>query len=214
MKENGIMKPIISKEPNIPNFTERKIQDLTDIVFGEKREVKNCDALFVFSGTHPGHWEKAIEAFRKGFCGKIIVTGGKSLTGTPHADWPDESAKEADVIVSHLAEAGIPKDKIVYENRSTNSLENVLYAKESFDFSGIHKLMYICKSHAAGRQERTLRKHLGEWVEYVPFPFDAEYQGIKVNRYTWSETETGRKRVWGEFLRILTYGERGDIIPL
>ncbi|WP_409253890.1 YdcF family protein [Bacillus sp. SCS-153A] len=208
------MKPIISKEPEVPNLTVRKIKDLTEIVFGEEKEVIQCEALFLFSGTHPGHWETAAEAYHRGLCRKIIVTGGKSLTGIPHPDWPDKSAKEAEVIISHLLKAGIPKETIVYEDRSTNSLENVLYAKEIFDFSSIHKLIYICKSHASGRQERTLRKHLGDRLDYIPFPFDAEYQGVKVNRNTWSQTETGRTRVWGEFLRILAYGEKGDIVPL
>jgi hypothetical protein len=208
------MKPIIAKEPGAPDFSEKKIKDITEIVFGEKKDVVKCEALFVFSGTHPGHWEKAVEAFEKGLCSEIIVTGGKSLTGVPHPDWPGHSVKEADVILSHLLKAGVPHNKIFHESQSTNSLENVLYAKEIYDFSSIRSLMYICKSHAAGRQERTLRKHLGKQLKYIPFSFNAEYQGISVNRENWSYTETGRNRVWGEFIRILTYGEKGDIIPL
>jgi uncharacterized SAM-binding protein YcdF (DUF218 family) len=208
------MKPIISKEPGAPDFSEKKIKDLTEIVFGEKKKKISCDALFVFSGTHPGHWKKAIEAYKKGYCSEIIVTGGKSLTGVPHPDWPDDSVKEADVIISQLLKAGIQQEKVFHENQSTNSLENVLYAKGIYDFTRIQRLMYICKSHVAGRQERTLRKHLGEHLEFIPFAFDAEYQGVVVNRGSWSETETGRNRVWGEFLRIITYGEKGDISPL
>ncbi|WP_421384842.1 YdcF family protein [Bacillus salacetis] len=208
------MKPIISKEPEAPSYSEKKIKDLTRIVFGEEKSVKECDALFIFSGTHPGHWEKAIEAFEKRLCREIVVTGGRSLTGVPHPEWPDYPVKEADVIISHLIKAGIPSDKIVFENESTNSLENVLYAKKVFDFTNIQSLMYVCKSHVAGRQERTLRKHLGVRLEYIPFSFDAEYQGVRVNRHTWSQEEIGRNRVWGEFLRILNYGEKGDIEPL
>ncbi|MGF2615831.1 YdcF family protein [Rossellomorea vietnamensis] len=208
------MKPIISKEPDTPQFTETRVKDLTTIVFGERKELKNCDALFVFSGTHPGHWEKAIEAYQRGLCKKVIVTGGKSLTGVPHPNWGCETLNEADVIISHLLDGGVPFDKIIKENKSSNSLENVLFAKEIFDFSSLRSLMFICKSHAAGRQERTLRKHLGEHLEFIPFSFAAEYKGIKIERETWSESETGRSRVWGEFLRILTYGERGDIASL
>ncbi|RIW38521.1 YdcF family protein [Bacillus salacetis] len=208
------MKPIISKEAAVPKLNERKISDLTEIVFGKRKEVKRSNAMFIFSGTHPGHWTKAIEAFEMGLCRNIIVTGGKSPTAVPHPEWIDGSRKEAHVIISHLLNAGIPRERIVYEDRSTNSLENVLYAKEVYDFTVTEQLLYICKSHAAGRQERTLRKHLGEGIEYIPFSFDAEYNGIKVNRETWSLSDLGRKRVWGEFLRILTYGEAGDISPL
>jgi hypothetical protein len=208
------MKPIISKEPKAPEFTEQKIKDLTDIVFGETRELTKCDVLFVFSGTHPGHWEKAIEAYRKKLCKTIIVTGGRSLTGVPHQEWKAGSATEAEVIISHLVEAGVPPEEINYENRSSNSLENVLYAKEVYDFSNTQTVMYVCKSHVAGRQERTLIKHLGDRIKFIPFSFDAEYEGTKITRNSWSESETGRNRVWGEFLRILKYGERGDISSL
>jgi hypothetical protein len=208
------MNPIISKEPKAPEFTERKIKDLTEIVFGEQKELTECDVLFVFSGTHPGHWEKAIEAYQRNLCQTIIVTGGRSLTGVPHQEWNRGEATEAEVIISYLLKAGVPSEKIKYENRSTNSLENVLYAKKIYDFTSTRSIMYVCKSHVAGRQERTLLKHLGDDLRYIPFSFDAEYKGTKITRSTWSYSETGRNRVWGEFLRILKYAERGDISPL
>ncbi|WP_456274984.1 YdcF family protein [Bacillus sp. AK031] len=213
-RRNVRMKPIISKEPEAPEFTERKIKNLTEIVFGEARELIESDVLFIFSGTHPGHWEKAIEAYQKNLCRTIIVTGGRSLTGVPHQEWKEGQATEAEVIITHLVKAGVPSGNIIYENRSSNSLENVLYAKEIYNFTNTQTIMYICKSHVAGRQERTLVKHLGDHIRYIPFSFDAEYNGTIVNRNTWSKSETGRNRVWGEFLRILKYGERGDISPL
>ena len=82
------MKPIIPKSPEVPKeFSNKEISFLTQSVFGKIIESQPCDVLFVFSGTHPGHWEKAIEAYQKGYVRRIIVTGGRSLTGTPHPDW-------------------------------------------------------------------------------------------------------------------------------
>lgn len=208
------MKPIIPKTPEVPELTKDDIAFLTEITFGPKKAIKNCDALFIFSGTHPGHWEKAISAYQNGYVNKIIVTGGRSLTGVPHKDWHYGNMTEAAVITHYLLEAGIPSNIIIAENNSTNTLENVLYAKTVFDFTTIHSLMFICKSHATGRQWRTLARHLPARIEFIPYTFDASYHNNILGRDTWSKTPEGQKRVWGEYLRILHYGKKGDILEL
>ncbi|MED1863735.1 YdcF family protein [Fictibacillus nanhaiensis] len=211
------MNPIIPKEPIIPEFTESDVEFLTAITFEKELRPQKCDALFVFSGTHSGHWEKVIEAYNLNYVDKIIVTGGRSLTGIPHPDWDvntDREVSEAQVIVSFLISAGIPSHIIFTEEKSTNSLENVICALEVFDFTKIQSLMVVCKSHATGRQIRTLKKHLPNQIEYIPFTFNTVYKGTEVNRNNWMETEIGRKRVWGEYLRINHYGSKGDILPL
>ncbi len=208
------MKPIIPKSPEVPQLTNDDIKFLTHITFGEKIPLQKCDALFVFSGTHPGHWEVAIDAFRKNFTNKIIVTGGKSLTGVPHPDWNKKNLSEAEIIIRHLLDGGIPEEIITYENQSTNTLENVLYAKKVFDFSSIDSLMFICKSHVTERQRRTLAKHLPDNINYIPYTFDAQYKNNIISRDTWMNSEEGQSRVWGEYLRILHYGEKGDLLKI
>lgn len=208
------MKQMISKTPDVPDLSAQEINFLTEVTFGEDVAAKPCDALFVFGGTHCGHWEKTIEAYQKGLAEKIIVTGGVSPTGTPDSNWTYGKKPEAEVIVSHLLAAGISREVIFFENHSTNTLENVLFAKEIFDFGSIQSLMFVSKSHVAGRQQRTLAKHLPEHLTYVPYTFDATYEGIFISRQTWMTSEVGRSRVWGEYLRILHYGKKGDIQEL
>lgn len=211
------MKPIIAKEPVVQGFSESEVEFLTASTFEEEVRPQKCDALFVFSGTHSGHWEKVIEAYNLNYIETIIVTGGRSLTGVPHPDWDgnkEREISEARVIVSYLESAGIPLENIFIEEKSTNSLENVICAKEVFDFTKIHTLMVVCKSHATGKQIRTLKKHLPNHIEYIPFTFNTVYNGTEVNRNNWAKTEVGRKRVWGEYLRINHYGSKGDILPL
>ncbi len=211
------MNPVIPKEPVVPELNEKEIAFLTKIIFEELIQPKKCEALFIFSGTHQGHWNKAIEACKSNYADKIIVTGGRSLTGVSQSDWPgnlNKEVTEAQVIISHLLKAGIRSENIVFEEKSTNSLENVLFAKEKFDFSKISSLMVVCKSHAAGRQIRTLKKHIPNNIEYVPYTFNTVYKDTEVNRYNWMTTEIGKKRVWGEYLRIKQYGEKGDLLAI
>ena len=65
------MKPIIPKIPEVlKEFSDKEIYFLTKSFFGEIIEPQPCDVLFVFSGTHPGHWKKDIKAYQKGYVKK------------------------------------------------------------------------------------------------------------------------------------------------
>jgi uncharacterized SAM-binding protein YcdF (DUF218 family) len=120
---------LIPKEPIIPDLKDFQIEELTKVTFLDKKDPQRYDAIFVFAGTHPGHWEKAIEAYQQGMSNKIIVTGGVSPTGVKHPDWKDKNAPEANVIISELVKAGVKQEDISIENTSTNTLENVLLQK-------------------------------------------------------------------------------------
>jgi uncharacterized SAM-binding protein YcdF (DUF218 family) len=207
--------PLIPKEPNVPQLTDEQISELTEIIFLKEVEVVPCDAIFIFGGTHPGHWEVPIEAYNKGLGKTLIVTGGFSPTGVKHAAWEYGETPEAHVIVNKLKEAGISEANIVFEDRSRNSLENVLFAKEVFDFNRINSLLFVCKSHGAGRQYRSLAKHLPSHLSYIPLAFGTTFsEDAAITRHNWMETPKGRSRVYGEYLRIWYYGNRGDFLPL
>lgn len=134
------------------------------------------------------------------------------MTGTPHPDWNGHT--EAEVIIQHLLAAGIPEEAIKFENSSSNTLENVLFSKEIFDFNTVETVMFICKSHATGRQWRTLAQHLPKHLRYIPYTFNAFYKDVEIGRNSWMKTDIGKSRVWGEYLRLLHYGEKGDILKL
>ena len=134
------------------------------------------------------------------------------MTGTPHPDWNGHT--EAEVIIQHLLAAGIPEEAIKSESSSSNTLENVLFAKEIFDFNTVETVMFICKSHATGRQWRTLVQHLPKHLYYIPYTFNAFYKDVEIGRDSWMNTDIGKSRVWGEYLRLLHYGEKGDILKL
>lgn len=198
----------IPKEPPVPELNAEQIAIMTEAVFLEEAAARpKCDVMFVFGGTHPGHWETAIAAYKSGLAPRIIITGGSGKSGGREKAEPSE----AEAIAHHLLEAGIPREALLLETRSSNSLENVRFARELFDFSRVRSVLFVCKSHAAGRQYRTLRKHLGSDLMYIPATFDTVYRGVRINRNSWSDTEIGRSRVYGEYLRILRYGDRGDI---
>ncbi|MCG7378732.1 YdcF family protein [Paenibacillus sp. ACRSA] len=200
----------IAKEPAVPNLTQDQINRISEAVFMHSvDEDIPCDVIFVFGGTHAGHWTRTISAYRKGLGKQIVVTGRCSWVSLQQER--ENQVPESYVIRRHLIEAGIPSDVIYVESKSVNTLENVLFAKEVFDFSNTRSILMVCKSHAAGRQYRTLKKHLHPDIDYMPALFDTMYENVEINRQNWAETEIGRSRVYGEYLRICKYGDRGDI---
>lgn len=90
----------------------------------------------------------------------------------------------------------------------------MLCAKEVFHFNSINFLLFVCKSHAAGRQYRILAKHLPSRIRYIPLAFETTYGVYAITRDNWMETPKGRSRVYGEYLRIWYFDNRGDFLRL
>lgn len=210
---------MIPKCPNVPPLTTTQIKQLTKIIFLEEKLIcpvtKQSDLLFVFGGRHPGCWQTAFQAYQDGIADKILLTGGIKPTSIRHPDWNNGHTPESHVMKVKLLELGVSDNALIVEDRSTDSLENVLFAKKLFDFKSIQCLVFICKSFAAGRQYRTLRKHLPESIELLALPFVTSPTGNStITRHNWMDHAEGRSFVYGEYMRILVYGEQGDIIPL
>ncbi len=47
-----------------------------------------------------------------------------------------------------------------------------------------------------------------------PIYLQCLYKDVEIGRDSWMNTDIGKSRVWGEYLRLLHYGEKGDILKL
>lgn len=203
---------------NLEPLTPNLIDEITSIVFEVPGEdpIQPCDVIFIFGGSHPGLWETAAEVYNKGLGKVILVTGGCKPNVKHHHTWIDGDTPEALVIRRELLRLGVLEATIVYEDNSTNSLENVLFAQEVYDFSRVSRILAVCKNYGAGRQCRTLRKQLGPRVNVIPYPFDtnAGSDGPWITRENWMEDEHTRALVLRELKKIFTYGDKGDLQPV
>jgi hypothetical protein len=150
--------------------------------------------------------------YRTGVCGRFLVAGGSPANARLPDTWLHGDVPEAVGIRAQLVDLGVPADAITIEDRSTNSSENVVFAKKVFDFGTIKSLVFVAKAHAAGRQYLTLRKHLPRNIKICSHTYNTTgADGIETGRHTWQRSEEGRSIVWGEYLRIVHYGSAGDI---
>ena len=204
----------IPRNLKLPNFTKEEIREITIIVFGLPVDVKPCDVIFVFGSIYPELYKITSQAYNSGFGKHVVVTGGYKNNRLKHPTWDNNKKSEADIIVKELTSRGVPQNSISYENRSKNSLENVLFAMEVYNFNKVRSILAICKTYAVGRQCRTLQRHLPQPTIVIPLPYEIRISRKvqSINRNNWMDHEVSKSYVWGNFLRILHYGEKGHLV--
>lgn len=206
----------IPNTPQPPALSPVLIDEITEIVFEKDDPPQACDLIFIFGGSHPGIWISGAEAYHAGLGPKIVATGGYKATAVRHHTWQHGTRAEALVIREELVMRGVPQEDIVVEDHSTNSLENVLFAQEVYDFSPVTSILTVCRTYGAGRQCRTLRHHIAAGIRVLTYTFatNVGHSGPDVTRENWMTMEESRAGIFGHLLKIIKYGRKGDIEPL
>ncbi|NDE68352.1 hypothetical protein EB052_01960, partial [bacterium] len=80
------------------------------------------------------------------------------------------------------------------------------------------RIAFVCKAGHYGRVMLTLGKYVASGTVIVAgyeYSFPVDETSISklfmLSKSTWMRDRRCRERMWGEFLRIRKYGERGDI---
>jgi uncharacterized SAM-binding protein YcdF (DUF218 family) len=180
-------------------------QEITDYIFLKDDNLKG-DLAFVF-----GTWdiwqesvEKAAELYKAGSVPKILVSSGAN---------PVTGVIEGDLIARDLEKLGIPKEDILIENKSTNTLENVLFSKDviekSLGLENIHTIIAVVKNYHARRALMTLERHMPHSIKV----HTANYVSSKypMTRDTWHTNAEWSKIVTSEVEKIKAYLAKGDI---
>ena len=200
----------IPREVAVEDLSPEEIERITQTVFVAS-ESQPTDLLFIF-GTSTIDNEilesVACDCLQNRFS-KVLVTG---LSGRLY----DETGKPvARIMRDELIARGVPSDIILVQDRSTNTLEDVAFSLDVLEKHDVspESIAFLCKAHHGGRCLRTLRKFFPSQT-LSPVTYLAEYEGVKVSKADWYKHPVSRGRVYGEYLRIIKYTERGDIAHL
>jgi len=183
---------------------QKEIKKITDYIF-LKPSPQKADLALVFGTRHQEAINKVFELYRDQLVSKILVSGGvNKVTG-------ENEAKE---MSNKLALLGVKKDDVILENKSTNSLENVLFSKQiinnNIGFDKIKKIIAVVKHYHSRRALMTLKKHFPKTVKLIPVTY--EIYGFTVNN--WFDNEAGKQKVLSEWNKIPEYLAKGDIEEL
>lgn len=202
----------IERNPKTPKLSPRAIELLTELCFRKNDEPKKVDGIFEFSSTiDVGKLANLIEKLlSQGISQKVFITGGVA----PITQELKIHQSEADLVLSLIDREKFKDVQFFIERKSTNTLENVAETYKNPEFAKCQSILFIFKAHGGGRGYLTLRK-LFPKAKILQQTFAAKYPYPEatdvIARDNWHTFEFGRTRVWGEFLRIKTYGQRGDI---
>lgn len=201
----------IERNPQIPNLNSKLIELLTELCFRPDDSIEPVDLIFIFGSSSSlkklGDLAKGL--LDKNISSEVFISGDGSL----YKDTPNTLNKsESFYILQEINSDVYPEVKFYLEDKSKNTLENVEEALKVLDFSQYKSILYIAKSHACKRCYLTLKKFTPN-TRLLQKTFNRLYPDTnkELNRDTWYTFDFGKSRVWGEFLRIKTYGERGDI---
>jgi uncharacterized SAM-binding protein YcdF (DUF218 family) len=183
-------------------------EEMTKYMFLEDENPKG-DLGFIF-----GTWfawersiEKAAELYHKNLIPKFIVTGGENRRN---------SIIEGDLMAQELEKKGVPKENILIESKSTNTLENVTLSLPIIDkeigLENINVITAIVKNYHARRALMTLKKHFPPHITFKAAVYIAD--NYPFTKDDWFETEKGQEKVTTEYEKIQKYLKKGDIAEL
>lgn len=168
--------------------------------------LKKADCLLVLGSHDPRIGEYGARLFLEGWAPMIVFSGG--LGRLTQGLWDEP---EADKFARIAVQMGVPQDKILIENRSTNTGENVLFTKALLTEMGVNpeQLIVVHKPYMERRAYATFKKVWPEKriiVTSPPLSFEEYPNGVR------SKEEVIAILV-GDLQRIKLYAEKGFQIP-
>ena len=169
-------------------------------------QLSKADAILVLCSHDKLVAERGAELFLEGWSPLLIFSGG--LGAITKAMW---SEPEADQFAEVALRMGVPAEKILIENRSTNTGENILFTKNLLAEAGLDPRTFILvqKPYMERRSYATFRKLWPEKDLVVTSPratFD-EYLDKYSNRELSADDVISI--MVGDLQRIKLYPERG-----
>lgn len=198
----------LARRIEAPRLNDRAVELLTRLLFRQDDVGRVADVVVVF-GTRlfvPVAAETVRQVLAEGASRRVIVAGGSPR----YADSRQRSETECDEILNAVRTADFPDVTFVAERTSANTMENVTFAVRDCGLAEARSIAFVCANAHAGRCYLTLRKYVPQ-AELIQRAYVPMAGAINLRATDWHLSDDGRDLVWAEFLRIRTYGERGDI---
>jgi uncharacterized SAM-binding protein YcdF (DUF218 family) len=164
-----------------------------------------ADIAFMFGTRHPEPAHIAAGLYRRGIVGWIVATGGVNR----HTGLNEARSHE-----SLLLQAGVPHDRLVVEERSTNTFENAVHAVRLLEtvpaLREMTSIVVVAKWYHSRRAVMTLKRVMPCSVRY----FVAAYAPPDVPRQGWQLMASSRAAVLKEWERIPQYLQRGHLAEI
>ena len=145
----------------------------------------------------------AVNAYKSRRADKILLCGGAVR------DFPDGKCIEAEHMYRRALELGVPKESILLERESKNTVENILCAmvvlQRAFYLDRIKKIILVTAEYHMRRSLAIARYLFPKHIEIIPCPARDD----NTNRNNWMNSPEGIDRVRNEAENIIRYVRNG-----
>jgi len=136
----------------------KKIDSLAKIIWDYhhlNHKLKKADCIFVLGSNDVRVAKYASELFLKNYAPFIIFSGGLGILTKDIFNKP-----EAEIFTDIAINLGVPKEKIIIENKSTNTGENIIFTKKILNKKGLNfnKFILVQKPYMERRTYATFKK--------------------------------------------------------
>lgn len=176
---------------------------IQDYLLIEKTNLCPADAILVFGNRHciDKLAQEASRLYHEGYAPKIIATGGRAI---------NDYTSEAQAIKNSLLAYGVDPNDIITEDKSTNTKENILYAKEIIEAQfPDHKIERLIGTGSVIAGRRFLMTLVQNWPEVIPMASNVNPFDTPVNE--WETNPQFQQTVIAELKKIPKYIAKGDI---
>ena len=115
----------------------------------------SADCIMVLGNTDRRTIQRGIEAYKEGWSEQMIISGGLGKITSKIWNQP-----EAEIFAKIAIEQGVPSDKILLENKSTNTGDNVRFTRALLQEKGLdyHSFLVVTKPYMERRAYATFKK--------------------------------------------------------
>jgi uncharacterized SAM-binding protein YcdF (DUF218 family) len=163
-----------------------------------------ADCIVIFGGNDVRVAEWGATIFLRGVAPLVVCCGAY---GKGTADW---TTPEAEVFRDACENMGVPPDKILIENRSTNTGENIAFVRQLLQERGIvpTDIAAVHKPYGGRRILATIQK---QWPEVRPIVTSPP---IGFHDYPTARISERHliSRMVGEVQRLQTYAAKGHVV--
>lgn len=168
--------------------------------------LEKADLIFVLGSRDLRVAEYAAELFLARYAPLVVFSGAFGKVSAQFFPKP-----EAEMFAETATKLGVPADKIIVENQSTNTGENILFTKHLLEEKGINvkKLIALQKPYMERRTYATIKKQWPE-VELIVSSPPISYEDYPNEVITKDNLING---LTGDLVRLKIYADKGFQIP-
>lgn len=183
-------------------------KEITQYIFLDDHDPRG-DIALVFGtwNAWKGSVEKAAELYKKALVPKIIFSGGINK---------NTEMTEGVAMAEEAIELGIRREDILIEDKSTNTLENVIFSLKIIDkeigLYNINTITAVVKNYHARRSLMTLRRYTPAHIQFKVAAYISPYYDF--SKDNWLLSDLGKEKVLEEMKKIKIYLDKGDLTEL